>query len=109
MTEEEFKKFMKKIIWLAVAAIVILVVIGFIVFSQFDKKTSIFENQSEIDNYKKKVQQTNSREITEKDLEKLEGSEEFEGNEKNSETSELSVESNEQSKQQEVSEEAQEE
>ena len=109
MTEEEFKKFMKKVIGLVVVAIVIFVVIGFIVFNGFGKETSIFGSQREIDDYKKKVQEVNSREITQKGLEKLENSEEFQENEKNSETVETPVELNEQSEQPEATEENHEE
>ena len=66
MTEEEFGKFIKKIVILIVIAVIILVVIGFIVFNQIGKKTSIFESQAEIDNYRSKVQELNSREVEEK-------------------------------------------
>jgi len=105
MTEEEFKRFMKKIVLLVIAITLIVIVMGFVVFNKFGKETSIFSSQAEIDSYKKKVQEANSREITEKDLEKLEKSEEFEENEKTSETKEETTKTNEQAEQQESHEE----
>lgn len=81
MTEEEFKKTMTKVVIFVVVALVILVVVGIIVFGTSKKENSIFESQAEIDNYKKKVKQVNSHQITEEDMEELENSEEFEENE----------------------------
>lgn len=78
MTEEEFKKTMKRVVIFIVIAIIILVAIGIVVFGTSKKETSIFGNQAEIDNYKRKVQEINAHEITEADLEKLDEGEDAE-------------------------------
>lgn len=81
MTEEEFKKTMAKVIGFIVVAIIMLVIIGIIVFNQAGKTKSIFESQAEKDNYKKRVEKTNSHNITEEEVEELENSGEFQENE----------------------------
>ena len=91
MTEEEFKKTMIKVVVFVIIAFILLVAIGIVVFGTSKKKTSIFESQAEIDNYKKKVEQINSHQITEEDVEELENSEEFQENEP-SETGEQTTE-----------------
>ena len=81
MTEAEFKKTMIKVVIFVVIAFILLVAIGIVVFGTSKKETSIFESQAEIDNYKRKVEQINSHQITEEDVEELENSEEFQENE----------------------------
>jgi len=81
MTEEEFKKTMIKVVIFVIVALILLVAIGIVVFGTSKKETSIFEDQAEIDYYKKKVEQINSHQITEEDVEELENSGEFQENE----------------------------
>lgn len=68
MTEEEFKKVMTKVIAFIVIALIILIIIGILVFNKSGKTLSIFSNQKEIDDYKKKVQEINSDEIIEEEI-----------------------------------------
>lgn len=77
MTEEEFKKTMIKVVVIAGISLIVLVIIGFVVFYQPEKSTSIFKDQSEKDSYQNKVEQLNSHEITAEEAETIEGSEEF--------------------------------
>ena len=65
MTEEEFKKAMGKIICFVIIALVILIIIGILVFNTSGKSTSIFGNKEDLENYKKKVEEVNSYNITE--------------------------------------------
>lgn len=81
MTEEEFKKTMTKLICFIVVALIILVVLGIIVFNQSGKTKSIFENSKQLDDYKKKVEEVNSHNITEEEASSLENSSEFQENE----------------------------
>ena len=71
MTEEEFGRFVKKVIMLVIVAVLILIVIGFIVFNKAGVKKSVFASQLDADNYKKKVQTIHSRELKEKEDEEL--------------------------------------
>ena len=72
MTEEAFKKTMTKVICFVVIALIAIVIMGVVVFGTSQKQTSIFENQAEIDNYKKKVQEINAHKITEDEIKELE-------------------------------------
>lgn len=71
MTEEEFKKVMTKTIIFIVMALIILIVIGIFVLNKSGRDLSIFSNQKEIDDYKKKVEEIHSKNI-EEDNQKLE-------------------------------------
>ena len=81
MTEEEFKKAMVKVVGVIVIALVILVIIGFVVFNTFGKQISIFESEEAKKDYKKKVEEAGSYNITEEQAENLENSSEFQENE----------------------------
>ena len=97
MTEEEFKKVIKRVTIFVVIALIILVAVGIVVFGTSKKEKSIFSSQADIDAYKRKVEQINTHEITEEDLEKLnEGEgEEVEVEDGTEETSEGEVTSEE--------------
>ena len=69
MTEEEFKKAMSKVIGFIVVALIILVIIGVIVFNTAGKQTSIFGSKQEAESYKKRVQEENSYNLTEEEVE----------------------------------------
>ena len=83
MTEEEFKKVMTRIIIFVVIALIILVVIGVLVFNKSEKSASIFKNENDLNSYKKKVEEINSSNITEEDIEKLESNPEFQDSQEN--------------------------
>lgn len=76
MTDEEFKKAMTKLVWFIIIALIILVVVGVVVFNKSGRKTSLFSNDKEVEEYKKKVNETSSYNITEEDVEKLENNSE---------------------------------
>lgn len=77
MTEDGLKKVKSTATIFMIIACLLLIVIGIIVFGTSNKEKSIFKSQTEIDNYKSKVQQLNSHQITEAESEELENSEEF--------------------------------
>ena len=110
MTEEEFKKVIKRVTIFVVIALIILVAVGIVVFGTSKKEKSIFSSQADIDAYKRKVEQITTHElknlivkyfndidITTEDLEKLnEGDgEEVEVEDGTEETSEGEVTSEE--------------
>ena len=72
MTEEEFKKAMGKTIFFVVIALIILIIIGILVFNNSGKSTSIFRSEKDFENYKKKVEEVNSYNVIEEDVEKIE-------------------------------------
>ena len=110
MTEEEFKKAMTKVIRFIIAMLVILVIVGIVVFNNFGKKSSIFENEEALNDYKKKVQETNSHNITGEEVDELENSSEFQENEEsNQESDEENEEENKEESEDSQEEESQEE
>ena len=80
MTEEEFKKTMTIVVAFIVIALIILVIIGIFIFATSKKQKSIFESQTQLDEYKKTVQENNSHNLTKEEVDELENSSEFQEN-----------------------------
>ena len=86
MSEEEFKKAMKKTIIFILIMIVVLVILGFVVFNKSGKDTSIFENEEQKSTYQKEVEKINSSNISDEDASKIDGSQEFQTEGENSQS-----------------------
>lgn len=71
MTDEEFKKAMTKIFIIVGIALVLMIVLSIVVFNQSGKSTTVFENEKQKENYENILENSDSENITQNEINEL--------------------------------------
>lgn len=72
MTEEELKKAMGKVIIVSAIVLVIMIILGIVVFNDFGKSTTIFENENQKAEFENLISDKGNENITKNEIAELE-------------------------------------
>lgn len=73
MSDEEFKKAMSKVIIVAIIVLVLMIILAILIFSNFGKSTTVFENEEQKARYENIIKNKESENISENDIAEIEG------------------------------------